>query len=138
MRLKLRLNKENLPSGCAFTEPKTGKVFDAYEQGILNTVSNIIQHRMSNKAIFPRDNPNLFDPREVIQEVFEAAHAKRPELFVGFDAVVVNGVPSINLKPLTACAACGSSDYEPEYCPTCSGKRQIGWRCVRCQIVRQG
>ena len=137
MRLKLKTSKDNLPSGCEFREPKTGKVFNAYEHGILNTVSQIMEHRLANPGLFPDKQNELFRPTSIVQELYRSAAAKRPDLFVETEGVSLGKLTVEERKPTTACA-CGRQDYEAEFCATCGGKRQVGWKCRFCGLVRGG
>lgn len=134
MKLKLKHPKETLPSGCEFREPKTGKLFNAYEAGISGAVLQIITHRLSNNSVFDRNESHLFDPRAVTQELFQSAAKVRPDLFVEYEASSVYGVERI-AAPTGKCP-CGSSDFEPQYCPTCGGQKLIGYKCKVCGLPK--
>ena len=137
MGLNLKNNKKIIPAGVPFTDERTGRVFDAYQMGLRETVKAIIQHRSSNPTFYPSGDAKWFDVVEVRQEVLREVYKKRPDLFVGFNAssspqrVMVSA--SKPAAPSTC--QCGSTEFDPVYCPTCSGRRVTGFKCQNCGKV---
>jgi hypothetical protein len=136
MKLKLKLKKDFLPAGLPFTDPRTGRQFDAYEHGLKAAVTRILEHRMSNPGIYPRNESVHFDPIAVTQEVFASAYVKRPDLFESAPGVVQVKVATVTPQAPGACL-CGSTSWTEHLCPSCSGARRIGWKCDNCGTIRR-
>lgn len=137
--LRLKAHKETLPSGLQFTDEKSGKVFDPYEIGVEGVVAKVIQHRVANPKLYSRTSEDWFHPAKVRQEVYESAFKKRPDLFERYDGTtqVRRQIASFAAIQTESVCECGEKESTPEYCPTCSGKRQIGVKCVKCGKVRR-
>lgn len=136
----LRLKSPNgsfPPGGYEFTDPRTGMRFNGMEATLPQQELKIIQHRIANPKIYNPSDTNFFDRQEVRQEIFRQMHAKHPGLFVGYDGEIVR-VQKFAIEPQpTAACSCGSTEFETQYCPTCSGRKITGYKCTKCGKTRK-
>lgn len=139
MKLQLKPRRQFAPGGFAFVDPRTGVQFSGYELGIEGQVSKIIEHRQRNPKIYPPGEAQWFDREHVMQEVLRPLYLHRPDMFVGTDdfgkPLPNHELPSKEPQQVYGCV-CGSKDYTPTYCPTCSGQRINGYRCTKCGVIR--
>lgn len=119
--------------GAPFTDPRTGRIFDAYQLGLDDAVVQTIEHRKANPHFYPVTELEKFDPISVRQEILATVHSKFPEMFRSES----NGsfVPQVNFQPTVKVCHCGGSEFTPIVCPTCSGQRITGQRCVKCGFI---
>lgn len=136
MGFKLIGNRKQIPAGIPFKDPRTGRVFDAYERGLNETVKMIIEHRSSNPHFYPEAELKWFDLISVRQEILAEVYKKRPDLFEK-DSVDKPYVYVPVENPNGKACQCGSTEFEEVYCPTCSGKRLTGWKCKTCGKVKK-
>jgi hypothetical protein len=133
MSLKLKKPSGQFPpGGWPFTDPRTKFTCNGFEGTPDMQAVKIIAHRRANPHIYPPAEGQWFDRQSVAQEVMAQKYATNPELFVG------GGQPAPKPKrkkiehPISMCQHCGSTDWEPVYCPTCGGKRLTGYKCKQC------
>lgn len=131
MILSLKGGKKFVPSGLAWTEPRTGRIFCGYELSVEGLVAKVIEHRLRNERIYPRSETAWFDPESVKQEFFRHVFSRKPELFNGFEAKPLEKLVNVGAGILK-CPKCGSTTFLEQHCATCSGKRVIGRKCKEC------
>lgn len=127
--LRLKSGVSFLPNGMDYIDKRTGYKVSAYERGLENAVSMLIEHRKANPRVYPASEYVWFSPSAVKQEFLRMAYETRPDLFKGQPVATAtrteNGFPK-------ACP-CGGTSFSPEYCRTCgSGQRITGHRCDKC------
>ena len=134
----LKLKNPNAPfpqGGWPFKDPKTGFSVNGYEGTPTMHAPKIIAHRRANPHVYPSQQYHWFDEQSVIQEIYQQKLATHPHLFRGFaDKTVEIKTKATNKRveqPSLNCE-CGALDWKPKYCPTCSGKKLIGWTCGKC------
>lgn len=127
------------PGGYAFRDPKTGKHFTDMLT-FNDQVAAIIQHRKANVHLY---TPFEFASASVAEEL-DAYTCQR----LGFDNRYCTGgdlsqntsdtEPRKKSEPVTGapCPKCGSTQWTPIYCKTCSGKRITGYACSSCGTRR--
>lgn len=111
------------PGGFPFTDPKTNRKWVGFEWNWDLLAKDIIKHRHDNPHIYARDVAESFNYNSVVQEIFRQKFATHPDIFSGHGGEV---------KSSNACRVCGATEEEPIFCPTCSGQRVIGTRCLKC------
>lgn len=134
MALHIRQINRGWPTnGFPFTEPKTGKLFDGMSADLRLQAQNVIQHRKANPNIFPPNDLGLFDQHNVERQIINQICAARPEACYDDSLPEIMTQPQQSIAPASKkCFKCGSSDLEPIYCKTCSGKRILAYRCKAC------
>lgn len=139
MPLKLK-NPSTWPSGgFPFTDPRTGKVFNAMSADLTLQAKNVIAHRKANPRIY--SEAQFFHMDAVKQEILQFMCAKRPEICVETDRIApttfVASKKKANLKQVSPpqgkrCYKCGGNEFTPEWCKTCGGHKVRAWICVKC------
>ena len=116
------------PGGFPFTDPKSGRVFDAMAGGLADRIRDVTKHRLSNPAMYSGDEIN---PDPIRQEIVDFMCGKRPQLCMeGFIPVIPNPAA---LVQTVSCPTCGLLDAKPTFCPTCGGGDRIKfWTCNNC------
>lgn len=137
MGLKLKGNRNQIPSGILFVDPRTGREFNPYERGLNETIRHIIAHRSQNKTFYPSSDGVWLDPDSVRQEVLSVVYSKRPDLFDRLNSEQQIPIYTSQRQSPNACSSCGFEGAEPVYCPTCSGRRITGYKCTNCGKVRR-
>jgi hypothetical protein len=135
--LKLKTPNSGFPpGGWAFKDPRTGMSFNGMEATLDQQELKIIKHRLANPKVYSQSDINFFDRQYVRQEIFQQLQSRSPGLFVGYEGELVRAVQfSAEPQPSGKCS-CGSEMFEPQYCPTCSGRKVIGFKCTDCGKVR--
>lgn len=128
----IRTNGPMPPGGFQFSDPITGKKYADLHTSFEGRVAEIIRDRNANHRLFTDDR--LVSAEHVSRELSEfcCRKLKNNPMFCS------NGLPQINqLAPVSApvakrCRHCGSNDLEEILCPTCSGRKVIGYKCKAC------
>lgn len=137
MGLRLKSNNKTIPAGIVFTDLRTGRVFNPYQDGLDMTVRKIIEHRAANKTYYPATESGWFDAVAVRQEVLRVVQRSRPDMFQEYIGGPIPPVRSaVAPLPGPKLCECGSDKFDPVYCPTCSGQRVTGWKCTKCGKIR--
>jgi hypothetical protein len=120
--------------GWGFIDPRTGMRFNGWEGDQFAIARKVIEHRRANPKVWPQDE--VGDQNSVVQEIFKQKHATTPWLFRGEPDQNSGAYPSATQTQeqtiLGEKCTCGSVEYEPVYCKTCSGKRIVGTKCKSC------
>lgn len=120
------------PGGFIFTDPRIGEAKYSDTHTFLDErVKEVIKLRSANPNIYdPVKDSDYLNPVLVRQEIAAANCARlgnNPLYCFDENAPVITKV-SAN----TLCVAC-NAPLEPRYCPTCAGKRLIGYKCPQCE-----
>lgn len=135
MRL-IRRDGEFPPAGYVFQDPRTGFNFDGLEAGGFNDqVRRILAHRQANAKLYT--NGAAFDFEAVAMEL-EAYQCLR----LGNNPKYCRDTESRNVVQVATvgapvCPVCKGPMAE-RYCPGCTGKKMIGWRCEKCNTEFNG
>lgn len=126
----IRRDGEFPPGGFPFQDPKTGVQFNGLEAGGFNDqVRKIIAHRLANAKLYPNGNAFDFDSVAMELEIHQCQRlGNNPKYCRDTEHRTVQHQASIG-NPI--CPLCKKPMSE-RYCPSCSGKKLIGWRCERC------
>ena len=134
LRLKNASASQFPPGGWPFTDPKTGRKFNGWEGTPQMIAVKVVEHRRANPSLYP-DGAGQ-DVNAIIQEIFAQKVKAMPWLFTGFPDQGPGAYPS---QPAPASVSirgekcsCGATEFKPVYCPTCSGRRIIGYTCASC------
>lgn len=137
MILQLKNSNANqfCQGGWPFVDPKSGFKCNGYEGTPKMHANKIIAHRRANPTLFPPNDASLFDVNSVIQEIYQQKFQTHPQLFVGqpgYTVLKMEKPAKKNYQPNSKCPKCNSPDFEPVYCPTCTGRRITGYKCKSC------
>lgn len=123
------------PGSFIFRDPITNKNYTDTHTGFDERVKQIIKDRQANMRLI-RDATRLgYDTvaTELSEQICERLNYNSK--FCTGDAVVspsdMNGTPIT--RPGMTCTRCGATQIEELICPTCSGRRVIGWKCKICK-----
>ena len=121
--------------GWPYVDPKTGFKCNGWEGTPQMHAVKIIAHRRANPNFYPPSEGQWFDPASVVQEIYQQKVKTHPHLFKGYS----DNAPQMNAQPTpktmvspTIVCACGSNEFEPQYCKTCGGNRINGYKCSKC------
>lgn len=125
------------PNGFGFTDPRTNRKFDGMSADLTLQARNIQEHRLANPRFYPPHESGFLSLENIIQEIVGQVCLRSPSFCYNDEESTVRrqNQPLSNLPvepPRTDCARCGSKDFDPIYCPTCSGQRLTGYRCKQC------
>lgn len=119
------------PGGYYFQDPKTGMKFEGMSATFAEQVGTIISHRMANPKIYPATEPQFLNWDSVANEldVYTCTRLGNHPSFC-FDP---NSKPAANVPRIVVaeCPKCRGALIE-RTCPTCAGRRVIGWKCSKC------
>lgn len=134
LTLKNSSSSQFPPGGYPFIDPKTGMKFNGWEGSPQMIAVKVAEHRRGNPTFYP-DGAGQ-DTNGIIQEIFAQKMKSMPWLFVGQPDQGPQPYPSEPASQAVTIlgdkCGCGSTEYEPIYCPTCSGKRITGYKCKSC------
>ncbi len=120
--------------GWSFVDGKTGQRFNGWEGDQFAIARKVIEHRKANPKIYEPGTEG--DVNSVVQQIFQQKHAQAPWLFRGEPDQGSGAYPSATQTQEQTIrgerCTCGSVEYEPVYCKTCSGKRIVGTKCKSC------
>lgn len=132
--LRLKPGKNFVPQGMPFRDPRTGRLFDAYQYSVDGVITMIIEHRQNHPKHYPPNETQWFMPTLVRQEFLRHIKLIDPRLLADGGDAAPN--PPVQSGAPTQCT-CGGTAFSPEYCPTCgNGKRIIGYKCDKCGKVK--
>lgn len=123
------------PSGWPYRDPKTGMDFNGYQGSPQIIAVKIAEHRRANPKFYPGNEGQNVE--SIVQEIYAAKFAVAPWMFKGQPdrnpvyQSATQSQPS-NERVNGAACSCGSTEYIPVYCPTCSGRRITGRKCASC------
>ena len=128
----LRQNSGLPPGGLVFKDSRTGKLWNDMSAFLDDRVTEVIRFRQQNPSIYDIEkDADLFDRKKVAQEITDQNYARLGNLSSYFIESSGRSVPSYNTNTQGRCS-CGV-ELEPRYCPTCQGRRVIGYRCPKCE-----
>lgn len=136
--MNLQLKQPNGPfpaGGWPFSDKRTNRAFNGMDYTLDMLVMAVIDHRKRNPNLYPPEQPEPFNRDLVMQEILRQKQTTNPELFVGFVGNGTNGVPvnvAVSIGAPKFPCTCGKNDWEPTFCPTCSGRRVTGYTCKAC------
>jgi hypothetical protein len=131
LQLKNATASQFPPSGWPFSDPKTGMKFNGWEGTPQMQAVKIAAHRRANPKFYP-DGAGQ-DSNAIIQELYQQKFSSAPWLFVGQpDKDPAQGQSQGATIIIGEKCSCGSTEWIPEYCKTCSGRRVIGRKCASC------
>jgi len=121
--------------GWGFKCPKTGMQFNGWEGNWEHIARKVIKFREDNPKTFA--SSEIGDLNSVVQEIFKQKHSTMPWLFRGEPDQGPGAYPSqpAAQQPMIVKGekcACGSTEFEAIYCPTCSGRKITGYKCRSC------
>lgn len=127
------------PGGFPFVDKRTGRQFAGMSQDINGRAREVIQHRLSNPAIYPQSEPQHFSMEHVVREITDPICAKYPNYCMETRPVAppAASLPTAAPQPVNpACPKCGGMDFDAQFCPTCSGHKLTGFKCKKCGTIR--
>lgn len=130
-KYKIRLIRRNgayPPGGYPFQDARTGMKFDGMSDSFSGIVNQIIAHRQANPNIYSPSEGKWFNFDLVADELDRATCLR-----LGNSDKWCRGVNDVTVA-LPKAKVCPSCDVplEEKLCPTCSGRRLVGYRCPKC------
>jgi hypothetical protein len=124
-----------MPGGIPYRDPRVSeKHFPGMQVASVEEQARIvIRWRLQNPKVYPPEDGKWLNMDYVIEEIINYQRQRLGNDKKYFkDGTVLNGVlvPKV-VEPSMACS-CGSTEADPVYCPTCRGKRIIGFKCRSC------
>jgi len=133
----IRTTGAMLPGGYCFADPITGKGYYDMHTRFDARVDEIINDRRANHRLFT-DEAKL-DPTHVAKELSEqnCERLKNNPLFCSNGLPVVSSQNTQQTVILSApttkgCRYCGSDKLTEVVCPTCLGRKVVGYKCQSC------
>lgn len=125
----LRQNNGMIPGGIRYQDPRTAKA-------VWNDDHTFLESRVREIIAFRRGNPNLYPEPDWTNETFvtnQVIDQNCARLGNDSNWCLQGSVPSVSVPLSTQrfCPDCGNA-LVPKFCPTCAGKRIIGYRCEKC------
>ena len=122
------------PGGLIFKDPRSGKVWDDTSAFMDDRITEVIKFRMQNPSIYsPVNDTQFLDRKNVEQEITDQNYARLGPSSVYFLDPPTRTIPGPSTHTAGRCS-CGV-DLEPRYCPTCQGRKVIGYRCPKCNQI---
>lgn len=119
--------------GYPFTDPRTGMKFDGLSANLKNQAAKVVLHRKANPAIYPPSDARYLKTDLVAQEIQDQICARRPDICRPGNTRPVATRLAVAVTP-NACPKCNGPLVE-KMCPTCSGRRVVGWYCNTCKLT---
>lgn len=119
--------------GWPFEDPLTKRKFNGWEGSPQMIAVKVAEHRRGNPTFYPDGKGQ--DVGGIIQEIFAQKVKVAPWLFTGHPDRDVAYPSQPKGSPVTIRGekcSCGATEFEPVYCPTCSGRRITGYKCRSC------
>lgn len=136
--MTLRLKNPNAqfpPGGWPFKDERTGFKVGEYEGTPQMQAEKVIKNRRANPHIYPTSEGHWFSRDAVVQEIYRNKFKTHAYLFAGQPDKAA-GTTQAKVEVAASICACGASDWEPIYCPTCSGKKIKSYKCRKCGASR--
>jgi len=131
----IRTEGQMPPGGFSFHDRITGKSYNDTHTLFADRVREIIRDRLANKRLFTDANATDFNAVAKELSLQTCGRLKNSLRYCtdGTPQKPKSAVSELPVKKQTGvCVACGSDNVEPIYCPTCTGKRIIRYKCLVC------
>ena len=131
--LLIRTNGVMPPGGYAYRDPKTGKHYVDMHTNFKTRVTEIIRDRKANPGIYPATAIVEFDYDYVARQLSEynCMRLGNDPRYCISDTQPMPSAPEVLTLTGKKCV-CGSTEWLPNYCKTCGGKRLKGYICAQC------
>lgn len=121
------------PGGYYFQDPRTSMKFDGMSVTFNEQINKIISHRLLNPKQYPTTDPQYLD-FDLVGHELDAYTCTR----LGNHPTFCKNASSPASAPryvAQTCPQCQSAMIE-KTCPTCSGRKVIGYTCTTCGFER--
>jgi hypothetical protein len=133
--MRLKSNNGFPPGGYIFQDPlvPAAKWMDAHTS-LLERIKEVIRFRQSNPQVYPPEKTQFFDTLAVGIEItlYNCARLGNDPHWCYDETKSQMNIPNTTVKPADNKCTCGAPLVE-RLCPTCGGRRVIGWICPACK-----